>query len=331
MITLAPHDNACFPLSPSRLSRPLSGFTLIELLVVIAVIGLLVAILVPATQAAREAARRAHCASNLRQMGHAMASYYYIHHMFTPSQLLTGSNYSSNSISCHCFILPYLEQQQLYNSINMYFANAESPVTPFADNRTARNTRLSVFLCPSDGEPFHLNSYRFNRGRSNPNRNGLPYDGPFSIRVLPSQATVTDGLSRTAFVSERLGGTFTAESADRARDVKYPEQSIRYSTDDAFIPFCLDAEPQRWHHLSGSNWFFSGVLFTHYNHNGLPNDRRPSCSRGVLFDTQGGLSPPRSLHSGVVNLLYGDGHVDTVSNSVNQLVWYALGTHSSND
>ena len=84
----------------------------------------------------------------------------------------------------------------------------ERPTTPNVVNRTARNTRLSVFLCPSDGEPHHLNSYRFNEGAHVATTwNG--FDGPFGVGMLPSEATITDGLAQTGFVSERVGGSFS--------------------------------------------------------------------------------------------------------------------------
>ncbi len=322
--------------SASTLRR--CAYTLIEMVVVIAIIGLLLALTLPAVQSAREAARRGQCAANLRQIGAAMHSYYSIHIMFPPSQLLTGRDWSGNEMSEHTFILPQLEQQPLFSSINMAFNSLEADYAPSLENHTARNTRLAIFLCPSDGESYHLNSYRFNRGRLVA-ANNRSFDGPFSIFVRPSEASITDGLSNTAFVSERIGGSFLSSfGTGWPRDVKRWSGAgiiggvIR--SDDQYIPGCLEAEPIQWFTTSGRYWFYTGFDNCHYNHNGTPNDPRPSCGAGpnspdsVNFI---GLHPPRSYHPGGVNVLMGDGRVQVVTNSIQRQVWVSLGTYNAGD
>lgn len=309
------------------------AFTLIEIVVVASIIGLLIALLLPAAQGSREAARRAGCVAHLRQLGIALASYHADNNMFPPSQLPSrpGGRWSSNSMSGLVSLLPYLEQGQLFHSVNLNFVNVESSSSPLVENRTARGVRVGLFLCPSDGEPNHRNSYRFNRGRW-VGVGGHVYDGPFSLLVLPSQATVTDGLSHTAFVSERVGGSFVAGSADRVRDVKQPAGSGQvFSSDAAFIPFCVEAPARDWVHTSGRYWMFSGFLDGTYNHNGKPNDPRPSCNLGLEFGGDRGLHPPRSYHPGAVNVLYGDGHVDAAANSIDARLWTAAGTYNAGD
>src|SRR5690242_3831055 len=101
-----------------------SGFTLIELLVIIAIIGLLVALLLPAVQAAREAARRAQCANNLKQIGLAMHGYHDVWHSFPPGYLtrpVTGLELGPGW-AWGTLILPYLEERPLYDSANFDFS-----------------------------------------------------------------------------------------------------------------------------------------------------------------------------------------------------------------
>ena len=124
--------------SMSRLRR--RGFTLIELLVVIAIIAVLISLLLPAVQSAREAARRAQCTNNLKQMGLAMHNYHSAVGTFPMGNTIANAYYSPmpsptswGTFSAHALMLPYMEQTPLYNSCNfnwnIWYADGR-PSTP---------------------------------------------------------------------------------------------------------------------------------------------------------------------------------------------------------
>src|SRR5262245_7122754 len=121
------------------------GFTLIELLVVIAIIGVLIALLLPAVQAAREAARRAQCTNNLKQMGLALANYETGNGSFPPGAIGygSGSNIDCNHPRNHtmfALILPYMEMKPLYDAINFSVPAADTVgVYNIAANGAAMN------------------------------------------------------------------------------------------------------------------------------------------------------------------------------------------------
>jgi prepilin-type N-terminal cleavage/methylation domain-containing protein/prepilin-type processing-associated H-X9-DG protein len=143
--------------------RPV-GFTLIELLVVIAIIAVLIALLLPAVQSAREAARRAQCTNNLKQLGLAVANYesgtgaypqaYAQRAVWDPKNTMSGGTAGDSgwgNFSPHVYALAYMEGGPTYNAINFSISSADN-----CDNGiqgTAIITRVASFLCPSSPLP----------------------------------------------------------------------------------------------------------------------------------------------------------------------------------
>jgi prepilin-type N-terminal cleavage/methylation domain-containing protein/prepilin-type processing-associated H-X9-DG protein len=139
-------------MEPTSRRRHARGFTLIELLVVIAIIAVLIALLLPAVQAAREAARRAQCVNNLKQIGLALHNYHSTHDCFVLGVGRYGpvTTYNWDCWSSHALLLANLEQNSLYNSCNFNLGNNMPNSDGWYANATVNNTRLTVYLCPSD-------------------------------------------------------------------------------------------------------------------------------------------------------------------------------------
>ena len=228
--------------SPSHQIHAAHGrraFTLIEVLVVVSIIGVLIGLILPAVQAAREAARRMQCSANLKQIGIALHSYHATSRQFPPGSWLVDGLQCSE-FSPYVALLPYLEQAPVFDAVNFAFFSTDGIATPSRENGTARRTVLSVLLCPSDSPPERRNNYRFNRGRMGMRGPRQPtFDGPFDLGPGNSDATVTDGLSRTAFVSERVSGNFIADSTDPKRGLAWPLAASNLPpcpNDDEYIP-----------------------------------------------------------------------------------------------
>lgn len=207
------------------------GFTLIELLVVIAIIAVLISLLLPAVQSAREAARRAQCVNNLKQMGLALHNYHSTNDSFPmgssvtmsdPTGAASGGNpfLSWNNWSAQALLLGFTEQTPLYNAANFNLAVWHSGRTPlgYAANLTVFNAKVAQYLCPSDGEAgkSFTNSYFASVGPNTQAEGmggvngqtgsftGKGSPGLFSYNINYSLRDTTDGSSNTIAFSEAL-------------------------------------------------------------------------------------------------------------------------------
>ena len=179
------------------------GFTLVELLVVIAIIGILIGMLLPAVQAVRETAHRTQCANNLRQIGLALHSHHSAMQEFPIGTVewRFGSDTSQRQLAWSAYLLPYLEQQNVSDQLDLTRA------FDAVDNQLAAATVLSVYLCPSTIRETDQPEGRggcdyggiFGERISSPNN---PPKGTMLIDQAVSICDITDGTSNTLVVSE---------------------------------------------------------------------------------------------------------------------------------
>ena len=197
---------------------PRRGFTLIELLVVIAIIGVLVALLLPAVQQAREAARRAQCSNNIKQVMLAFHNYHDSNNGFPNRYSLNGTTLNSGH-GWGLKLLPYLEQAPLYNSWN----NNKSFFDP--ENQTVLMTPVKPYICPS--APNGPRVMNLSSGSTTATSTGIAGDyvvfhqitttgtgaacvacntaAPKTAGTVTPISSITDGTSNTILMSEQAG------------------------------------------------------------------------------------------------------------------------------
>jgi len=335
------------------------GFTLIELLVVIAIIAVLIALLLPAVQQAREAARRAQCQNNLKQIGLACHNYLTTYGFFpgTNMQWHWEGIYLMGKWTPLVQILPFVDQQQVYDEVNFgtngnYYGGSGQ----MGMNTTATKTRIVGYICPSDtilprafdwgngngGDWRPGNNYRACFGSTpTDNRGGdgafwMNYPGRTGRRI----GEFVDGTSKSALYSERLHDPvmsgFTKDNnvinTSLASFTPAPnsnDQNVNLRALNQAYDLCAGTTSPLGHNETGY-WGFWRHTAAAYNHVMTPN--KASCVRDPQWSGTGRSAVTASSnHSGGVNVVMADGSVTFISDSIDKNTWWALGTINTGD
>jgi prepilin-type N-terminal cleavage/methylation domain-containing protein/prepilin-type processing-associated H-X9-DG protein len=323
------------------MNRSRRGFTLIELLVVIAIIAVLIALLLPAVQSAREAARRAQCTNNLKQLGLAMHNYLSTHGSLPPGR--KGCCWGTWQM----FVLPYLEQNGMYNSFNFdgaSYADANRILRyEGGANMTVTTNRINALTCPSSpqnkpwaswplktvGTGPHLSSHNYAANYGNTTLSqvnlfaGTPQEvlfggAPFGDLLSTAGAgpavslsQITDGLSNTLLAAEVVQGIGAWQSASAN-----PLGDIR--------GFTWWGDAAGFETYIGPNSSLPDIIYTSAWCRSLL-DGNPPCS-GPNSTFPAGMFGARSKHPGGVNAGLCDGSVAFMKNTISINVWRALST-----
>jgi prepilin-type N-terminal cleavage/methylation domain-containing protein/prepilin-type processing-associated H-X9-DG protein len=304
------------------------GFTLIELLVVIAIIAILIGLLLPAVQKVRDAAARIQCANNLKQLGLALHNYHGTYESF-PTSVRPAGVTSLPRVSWTIGALPFIEQDNLrrnYDTTTNWDSAVNLPLTSLP---------VKIFQCPAapnstrkDGDPQTNNwnivavtDYAAATGvaayATTVNATGEVEPGIMEKNTTVRIADVTDGLSNTILI---------VESAGRP-------QIYRGRVGYGAVP------AQK---VNGGGWArpASDLTFQTSTPDGTsyPGTCAVNCTNGFDYPTYNmspfgteGTSEPYSFHTGVINVLMGDGSVRTVSSGISATTFAALITRSGGE
>ncbi|MEN6493773.1 MAG: DUF1559 domain-containing protein [Thermoguttaceae bacterium] len=315
-----------------------AAFTLVELLVVIAIIGILIALLLPAVQAAREAARRSQCVNNLKQLGVAHHNYHDTHRALVfrkgGTSACTGSGYLDGNctrLSGFIPLLPFIEQVPMYQQIQAGDATRARGGPAGWNSWPVWDTAPQALVCPSDGNspgvsntsgPY--NNYAFSGGDQVENiTNASTVRGLFGTTRCVRFADITDGLSNTIMMSERLKANMGPQTAAAGAIAHNLGTKIGITGGISAPNLCRAETDGRFFTSSGQVRGYFGTRWTDgqgervgFNTVLPPNGPGCTCDANTNADSGSAILPPSSRHPGGVNGLIADGSVRFFSETI---------------
>jgi prepilin-type N-terminal cleavage/methylation domain-containing protein/prepilin-type processing-associated H-X9-DG protein len=316
------------------------GFTLIELLVVIAIIAVLIALLVPAVQKVREAAARAQCQNNLKQIALALQNYVGVNKKFPSGGEKTGPLYA---IGWTARIFPFLEQDDRLKGIEalgVHFLSTRQPwrikTAPDFGDSELFTTPVSLFVCPSS----ELGPWSPDAGYPNDPMINANYQGALHYRA-------NGGAQNLGFVPGRsTDPTLAGYRGYTTSGVIYPESRVRITdVTDGTSNTLLVGETSSavgwptggispWARIQPWTWgFYNYDLYAPATESGyLMLDHKyvqyPIGYAGVFLPNN---TPYKSLHSGGANFAFCDGSVHFLANATNLNVLQGLATRNGDE
>jgi prepilin-type processing-associated H-X9-DG protein len=323
---------------------------LIELLVVIALIAILIGLLLPAVQKIRDAAARAKCQNNLKQIGLAMHSYMDVNNGLPPNGVFTSTGSAvvqTSPWSAVSRILPFIEQENLFRGIDFSL--------PYSTQPAVTSQRVATFICPAEindkgsgSDPTYGNknwtlNYAVNLGSwavlTNKATTMQGADGAFSPNRGFRPGDFTDGMSNTLGLAEVK--SYTPRISDSVNTVTFASPPPPPSSPGGLTAFALAAfDPTKQTHVewvdgkvheTGFTTVFPPNIVVAYPSGGTTYDVDfITATEASLGDTYAAVTS-RSYHTGGVNTLLMDGSVHFISNAVAPQTWRNLGTRAGGE